>query len=88
MVKVGISENPVARMGMIRASLLWASEPYDAAAAVEFAVCRAMRRRVVPGKREWFTVRPEVALRMVRREMSYQRARGEWAPRIVESKDD
>lgn len=92
LAKVGIAVNPTRRIRQQRAVMFWCSEPHEGAAWFEYAACQAMRRRVVPGKREWFTVRPEVALRVIRRVMgqsrAYQRARGEWAPRIAKMEDD
>lgn len=109
LVKIGIAKHPAKRVRRQGATMLWCSGPYAGAAWAEYAACRAMAHCVVPGKREWFTVRPEVALRMVARVMRrslyfradtpipevaaalgvsksliYQRARGEWAPRIAE----
>ena len=109
LVKIGIAKHPAARVKKQGATMLWCSGPYAGAAWAEYAACRAMARCVVPGKREWFTVLPEVALRVVARVMRrslyygadtpipevakaigvsrsliYQRARGEWAPRIAE----
>jgi len=92
LVKVGIAVNPTRRIRQQRAQMFWCSVLCEGAGAVEYAACQAMRRRVVPGKREWFTVRPEVALRVVLRAIRrsrmfnpiYQRARDEWAPRLVE----
>jgi hypothetical protein len=109
LVKVGMAVNLARRIRQQRAELLWSVALEYGAGWIEYAACRAMKRRVVPGKREWFTVRPEVALRIVRavmrrsmhmraghdvphvaeaigvsKSLIYQRARGEWAPRIAE----
>lgn len=70
LVKVGIAVNPSRRVRQQRAQMFWCSVPCDGAAWVEYAACRAMRRRVVIGKREWFHVRPAVAVRVVLRAMA------------------
>jgi hypothetical protein len=74
LVKIGIAGEPARRVRRQKAVMLWCSGPHEGAAWVEYAACRAMKRRVVPGKREWFTVRPEVALRVVLRAFRRSRA--------------